>query len=99
MQRQAASAPATAVRDRPGAEPARGRARGARPKSGGVHLRPSTTVGPSSLLASAGRRPFPEIYNPRVVERPPILFDAIPILAPLRPDDRAALSPLCELHA
>lgn len=34
-----------------------------------------------------------------MVERPPIPFDAIPILAVLKPDDRAALSPLCELHA
>jgi CRP/FNR family transcriptional regulator len=34
-----------------------------------------------------------------VVERPPIPFDAIPILAVLKPDDRTALSPLCELHA
>ncbi|MGH9367362.1 MAG: Crp/Fnr family transcriptional regulator [Thermoanaerobaculia bacterium] len=32
-------------------------------------------------------------------ERPPIPFDAIPILAPLSPEDRAVLSPLCELGA
>ena len=31
--------------------------------------------------------------------RPPIPFDAIPILAPLRAEDRAALEPLCELRA
>ena len=31
--------------------------------------------------------------------RPPIPFDAIPILAPLRAEDRAALSPLCQLPA
>jgi CRP-like cAMP-binding protein len=34
-----------------------------------------------------------------VVERPPIPFDAIPILATLKADDRAALAPLCELAA
>jgi CRP/FNR family transcriptional regulator len=34
-----------------------------------------------------------------VPERPPIPFDSIPILAGLRPEDRAALSPLCELRA
>jgi CRP-like cAMP-binding protein len=34
-----------------------------------------------------------------VPERPPIPFDAIPILAPLSRDDRAALSPLCEIAA
>jgi CRP-like cAMP-binding protein len=33
------------------------------------------------------------------VERPPIPFDAIPILATLKAEDRAALSPLCELQA
>jgi CRP/FNR family transcriptional regulator len=32
-------------------------------------------------------------------DRPPIPFDAVPVLASLRPEDRAALSPLCELHA
>jgi len=32
-------------------------------------------------------------------ERPPVPFDAIPILSPLSPDDRAALSPLCEMTA
>lgn len=32
-------------------------------------------------------------------ERPPIPFDAIPILAPLRAEDRAALAPLCQLQA
>ncbi len=31
--------------------------------------------------------------------RPPIPFDAIPVLALLKPDDRAALAPLCELTA
>ena len=31
--------------------------------------------------------------------RPPIPFGAIPILAPLTADDRAALEPLCELRA
>ena len=31
--------------------------------------------------------------------RPPVPFDAIPILAPLRAEDRAALEPLCELRA
>ncbi|HSP94836.1 MAG TPA: Crp/Fnr family transcriptional regulator [Thermoanaerobaculia bacterium] len=34
-----------------------------------------------------------------MVERPPIPFDAIPILATLKAEDRAALSPLCELQA
>jgi CRP/FNR family transcriptional regulator len=34
-----------------------------------------------------------------VPERPPIPFDAIPILAPLRAEDRAALAPLCQLQA
>lgn len=34
-----------------------------------------------------------------MVERPPIPFDAIPILATLKADDRAALAPLCELAA
>jgi len=34
-----------------------------------------------------------------VPERPPIPFDAIPILGSLKPEDRAALSPLCELSA
>ena len=38
-------------------------------------------------------------YNRPVVERPPIPFDAIPILATLKAEDRAALSPLCELQA
>lgn len=32
-------------------------------------------------------------------ERPPIPFDAIPILAPLRAEDRAALASLCQLQA
>ena len=31
--------------------------------------------------------------------RPPVPFQAIPILAPLTAEDRAALSPLCELRA
>ena len=31
--------------------------------------------------------------------RPPVPFNAIPILAPLTTEDRAALSPLCELRA
>ncbi len=31
--------------------------------------------------------------------RPPIPFNAIPILAPLRGEDRAALDPICELKA
>ena len=31
--------------------------------------------------------------------RPPVPFNAIPILAPLTAEDRAALSPLCELRA
>jgi CRP/FNR family transcriptional regulator len=34
-----------------------------------------------------------------VPERPPIPFEAIPILAALKPDDRTALSPLCEMRA
>jgi CRP-like cAMP-binding protein len=34
-----------------------------------------------------------------VPERPPIPFDAIPVLAALKPEDRAALAPLCELVA
>jgi len=34
-----------------------------------------------------------------VPERPPIPFDAIPILGSLKAEDRAALSPLCELAA
>jgi CRP/FNR family transcriptional regulator, nitrogen oxide reductase regulator len=34
-----------------------------------------------------------------VPERPPIPFEAIPILASLKAEDRIALSPLCELHA
>jgi CRP/FNR family transcriptional regulator len=34
-----------------------------------------------------------------VPERAPIPFDAIPILGSLKPEDRAALSPLCELSA
>jgi len=34
-----------------------------------------------------------------VPERPPIPFDAIPILRSLGPEDRNALSPLCELAA
>lgn len=32
-------------------------------------------------------------------ERPPIPFEAIPILASLKPEDRSALAPLCELAA
>lgn len=40
-----------------------------------------------------------ETYNRPVLDRPPIPFDAIPILASLKADDRAALSPLCELQA
>ena len=31
--------------------------------------------------------------------RPPVPFNAIPILSPLTADDRAALAPLCELRA
>jgi CRP/FNR family transcriptional regulator len=34
-----------------------------------------------------------------VSQRPPIPFDAIPILASLAPEDRAALAPLCQLQA
>jgi len=34
-----------------------------------------------------------------VPARPPIPFDAIPVLAPLTAEDRAALAPLCELRA
>jgi len=34
-----------------------------------------------------------------VPARPPIPFDTIPILAPLRAEDREALSPLCQLQA
>jgi CRP/FNR family transcriptional regulator len=34
-----------------------------------------------------------------VPDRPPIPFDAIPVLASLKADDRAALAPLCELAA
>jgi CRP-like cAMP-binding protein len=34
-----------------------------------------------------------------VPDRPQIPFEAIPILASLTPEDRAALSPLCELSA
>jgi CRP/FNR family transcriptional regulator len=34
-----------------------------------------------------------------VPARPPIPFNAIPILAPLTAEDRAALAPLCELRA
>jgi len=34
-----------------------------------------------------------------VPARPPVPFNAIPILAPLTTEDRAALSPLCELRA
>jgi CRP/FNR family transcriptional regulator, nitrogen oxide reductase regulator len=34
-----------------------------------------------------------------VPPRPPVPFGAIPILAPLTADDRAALEPLCELRA
>ena len=33
------------------------------------------------------------------MERPPIPFDAIPVLATLKAEDRAALAPLCQLHA
>jgi CRP/FNR family transcriptional regulator, nitrogen oxide reductase regulator len=33
------------------------------------------------------------------VEKPPIPFDAIPVLASLKAEDRAALSPLCQLQA
>ena len=36
---------------------------------------------------------------PIVPERPPIPFDSVPILAGLRAEERAALSPLCELRA
>ena len=32
-------------------------------------------------------------------DRPPVPFEAIPILAPLTAEDRAALAPLCELRA
>jgi CRP/FNR family transcriptional regulator len=32
-------------------------------------------------------------------ERPPVPFDAVPILVPLSREDRAAISPLCELNA
>jgi CRP/FNR family transcriptional regulator len=45
------------------------------------------------------RPPTPQTYNSGVPERPPIPFDTIPALALLKPDDRAALSPLCELAA
>ena len=41
----------------------------------------------------------PSAYNRLVVEKAPIPFDAVPILASLKADDRAALSPLCELKA
>lgn len=34
-----------------------------------------------------------------MLPRPPIPFEAIPILAPLTAEDRAALEPLCELRA
>jgi hypothetical protein len=34
-----------------------------------------------------------------VPARPPVPFNAIPILAPLTAEDRAALEPLCELRA
>jgi CRP/FNR family transcriptional regulator len=34
-----------------------------------------------------------------VPARPPVPFNAIPILAPLTPEDRAKLDPLCELRA
>jgi CRP/FNR family transcriptional regulator len=34
-----------------------------------------------------------------VPARPPVPFNAIPILSPLTADDRAALAPLCELRA
>ncbi len=40
-----------------------------------------------------------ETYNRTVTERPPIPFDAIPTLALLKPEDRSALAPLCELSA
>lgn len=33
------------------------------------------------------------------MERPPIPFDAIPVLATLKAEDRAALAPLCQLQA
>jgi CRP/FNR family transcriptional regulator, nitrogen oxide reductase regulator len=33
------------------------------------------------------------------VERPPVPFDAIPVLATLKAEDRAALAPLCQLQA
>ena len=33
------------------------------------------------------------------MEKPPIPFNSIPALATLKPEDRAALSPLCELQA
>lgn len=32
-------------------------------------------------------------------DRPPVPFEAVPILAPLTAEDRAAISPLCELRA
>src|SRR5262249_60637682 len=37
--------------------------------------------------------------NPGVPPRPPVPFSAVPILAPLSAEDRAALEPLCELRA
>ena len=37
--------------------------------------------------------------NRGVPARPPVPFNAIPILAPLTAEDRAALAPLCELRA
>ena len=32
-------------------------------------------------------------------DRPPVPFEAVPILAPLTAEDRAAITPLCELRA
>lgn len=55
---------------------------------------------PLDPFASCARKGRPhESYDPRVTERPPIPFDAIPILASLRTDDRTALAPLCRLQA
>jgi len=44
-------------------------------------------------------RGAPPRDNPRVPPRAPIPFHAIPVLALLRPEDRAALAPGCELSA